>query len=81
MNVHSLTVEAIFENGVLRPMQPLPLRPQQRVTITLQLPTTGITWPDDVAEIYRELAEEDRRLAEAMLPAIQETCPVSEEQP
>ena len=58
MNVHSLTVEAIFENGILRPMQPLPLRPQQRVTITLQLPKTGITWPEDVAEIYRELADE-----------------------
>jgi hypothetical protein len=44
-------------------MQPLPLRPHQRVTITLQLPKTGSTWPDDVAEIYQELADEDRRLA------------------
>ena len=81
MNDRSLTVEAVFENGVLRPLQPLPLRPQQRVTITLQLPTTGTTWPGDVAAIYREIADEDRRLAEAMLPTVQETWPVSEGQP
>jgi predicted DNA-binding antitoxin AbrB/MazE fold protein len=78
MTNRSLIVEAIFENGILRPMQPLPLQPQQRVTITLELPRTGITWPDDVAAIYREIADEDRRLAEAMLPTIQETWPVSE---
>jgi predicted DNA-binding antitoxin AbrB/MazE fold protein len=80
MSGNSLSVEAVFENGVLRPMQPLPLRPQQRVTITLQLPSPAV-WPDDVAAIYQELAAEDRRLAEAMLPVIRETWPVSEEQP
>jgi hypothetical protein len=47
----------------------------------LQLPKTGITWPDDVAEIYRELADEDRRLAEAMPPTVQETWPAGEGQP
>ena len=78
MNDSSMSVEAIFDNGVLRPMQPLPLRPHQRVMITLQLPHAGITWPDNVAAIYREIAEEDRRLAEAMLPTVQETWPVSE---
>jgi predicted DNA-binding antitoxin AbrB/MazE fold protein len=78
MNDGWMSVEAIFENGVLRPVQPLPLRPHQRVTITLQLPNAGITWPDDVAAIYREIADEDRRLAEAMLPTVQETWPVSE---
>ena len=57
------------------------LRPHQRVTITLQLPTTGTTWPDDVAAIYCEIADEDRRLAEAMLPTVQETWPVNEGQP
>ena len=81
MNDRSMTVEAVFENGVLRPVQPLPLQPQQRVTITLQLPKTGIAWPDDVAAIYREIADEDRRLAEAMLPTVQETWPGSEGQP
>lgn len=80
MNGRSLSVEAVFENGVLRPVRPLPLRPQQRVTITLQLPET-VSWPDDVAAIYQEIADEDRRLAEAMLPTVRETWPASEEQP
>jgi predicted DNA-binding antitoxin AbrB/MazE fold protein len=78
MNDSSISVEAIFEDGVLRPVQPLPLRSQQRVTIILQLPKTDITWPDDVAAIYREIADEDRRLAEAMLSTVQETWPVNE---
>jgi predicted DNA-binding antitoxin AbrB/MazE fold protein len=81
MNDHSMSVEAVFENGVLRPMRPLPLRPQQHVTITLQLPEPAVTWPTDVAAIYQEIAEEDRRLAEAMLPTVQETWPMSEEKP
>ena len=81
MNDPLMTVEAIFENCVLRPVQPLPLRPQQRVTITLQLPKTGIAWPDNVAAIYREISEEDGRLAEAMVPTVQETWPVSEGRP
>jgi predicted DNA-binding antitoxin AbrB/MazE fold protein len=79
MSGSQLTVEAVYENGVLRPLRPLPLRPQQLVTITLQMPGTAIAWPDDVAAIYQELAAEDRRLAEAMLPAVRETWPGSEE--
>jgi predicted DNA-binding antitoxin AbrB/MazE fold protein len=80
MSDRSITVEAVFEDGILRPVQPLPLRPQQRVTITLQLSTADIAWPEDVAAIYREIADEDRRLAEAMLPAVQETWPMNEGQ-
>jgi hypothetical protein len=38
------------------------------------------TWPEDVATIYQEIAEKERRMAEAMLPAVQETWPVSEDQ-
>ena len=81
MNDSSLSIEAVFENGVLRPVRPLPLRPQQRVNITLQLLETVAAWPDDVAAIYQEIADEDRRLADAMLLAVRETWPVSEEQP
>jgi predicted DNA-binding antitoxin AbrB/MazE fold protein len=29
----TLTVEAIYENGVLRPVQPLPLREQEKVRL------------------------------------------------
>ena len=55
------TVEAVFESGVLRPVEPLPLAPQQRVLVTIQgLPRRA--WPADTAALYQELAEEDRRL-------------------
>jgi predicted DNA-binding antitoxin AbrB/MazE fold protein len=78
--MNTITVEATFEDGVLRPTQPLPLAQHQRVTITVQLQAPNRTWPDDVAAIYQELAEEDRRLAEAMLPSVRETWPESEGQ-
>ena len=77
----AITVEAIFEDGVLRPVQPLPLTPRQRVTLTVQVPRDPVTWPEEVAAIYQEIAEEDRRLAEAMLPAVRETWPPAEEKP
>jgi len=32
----TLTVEAIYENGVLKPLQPLPLQEQEKVRITVQ---------------------------------------------
>jgi predicted DNA-binding antitoxin AbrB/MazE fold protein len=31
----SLTVEAVYENGVLKPVQPLPLREHEKVQITV----------------------------------------------
>jgi predicted DNA-binding antitoxin AbrB/MazE fold protein len=31
-----ITVEAVYENGVLRPAQPLPLKEGERVTLTVQ---------------------------------------------
>lgn len=31
----SITIEAIYENGVLRPMQPLSLREQEKVLLTI----------------------------------------------
>jgi len=75
MSERLMSVEAVFENGVLRPVQPLPLQPQQHVTITLRLPGTAVAWPNEVAAIYQEIADEDRRLAEAMLPVVQESMP------
>jgi predicted DNA-binding antitoxin AbrB/MazE fold protein len=32
----ALTVEAVYENGVLKPTQPLPFKEQERVTITVE---------------------------------------------
>jgi predicted DNA-binding antitoxin AbrB/MazE fold protein len=32
----AITVEAVYENGVLRPAQPLPLNEHEKVTITVQ---------------------------------------------
>lgn len=32
----TLTVEAIYENGVLKPTQPLPLKEHEKVRITLE---------------------------------------------
>ena len=31
----TITVEAIYESGVLRPVQPLPLKEQERVQVTI----------------------------------------------
>jgi hypothetical protein len=38
-------------------------------------------WPENVAEIYQEIAEEDRRLAAIMFSTVRETWPASEAQP
>ncbi len=35
----STQVEAVYENGVLRPLGPLPLSDQQRVTVTVDVPS------------------------------------------
>jgi predicted DNA-binding antitoxin AbrB/MazE fold protein len=50
----NVTGEAVYENGVLRPDQPLPLNDRQRVRISVQ------PLPDDPGAMRRELA---RRLA------------------
>jgi hypothetical protein len=38
MPANALTVTATFEDGALHPEQPLPLAPQQKVTLLLQIP-------------------------------------------
>lgn len=79
MSAATLTITAIFEDGVLRPDRALPLAPRQQVTLVLQLPAEERLWPDNVAEIYRDLADEDRRLAETMFPTVRETWPAAED--
>ena len=80
MSATSLTITATFEGGVLRPDQPLPLAARQRVTLIVQVPEPDDEWPDNIAEIYQEIAAEDRRLAAAMFPTVRETWPTSEGQ-
>jgi predicted DNA-binding antitoxin AbrB/MazE fold protein len=59
-----LSVEAIYENGVLKPVQPLPLQEQQKVRLVIHAPsnwvheTAGmIPWTGD-HETLRRLAED-----------------------
>jgi predicted DNA-binding antitoxin AbrB/MazE fold protein len=41
-----LTVEAIYENGVFKPIQPLPLQEHEKVTLTVY---AGQTWVERTA--------------------------------
>jgi predicted DNA-binding antitoxin AbrB/MazE fold protein len=58
----TLTVEAIYENGVLKPAQALPLTEHQRVRITIQ-PVTR--WVEETYGIcgWKGSAEEAERFA------------------
>src|SRR5262249_39957903 len=62
VRVMSLTIEAVYENGVLRPTQPLPLQEHQKVRVTVQ---TETNWVDATAGIlgWTGDPEELRRLA------------------
>jgi predicted DNA-binding antitoxin AbrB/MazE fold protein len=60
-----LTVEAVYENGVLKPAQPLPLKEHEKVTLTIS-PALSVArqsagllrWRGDW-ETLRRLAEDD----------------------
>jgi predicted DNA-binding antitoxin AbrB/MazE fold protein len=61
----SLEVEATYENGVLKPDEPLPLKERQRVRVTVHAETSRIRrsygligWTGD-PEILRKIAEDD----------------------
>lgn len=57
-----LTFEAIYENGVLKPVEPLPLQEHDKVWLTLQTPaswveeTRGIIGWEGDPEALRRLA-------------------------
>jgi predicted DNA-binding antitoxin AbrB/MazE fold protein len=60
-----LTIEAIYENGVLKPSQPLPLKEHETVRITIE---PQISWAERTAgllkwtgdpEVLRRIAEDD----------------------
>lgn len=67
----SITVEATYQNGVLKPAQPLPLAENQRVRVSVHTPVDVasavaaversyglIRWTGD-AETLRRVAEDD----------------------
>jgi predicted DNA-binding antitoxin AbrB/MazE fold protein len=56
----TLTVEAVYENGVLKPAQPLPLKEHDKVSITihpavsLARQTAGmVPWTGDIETLER----------------------------
>jgi predicted DNA-binding antitoxin AbrB/MazE fold protein len=58
----TITVEAIYENGVLKPNQPLPLKDLDRVQVTIHSPAPDVVqaygimgWKGD-AETLRRIA-------------------------
>jgi predicted DNA-binding antitoxin AbrB/MazE fold protein len=60
-----ITIEAVYENGVLRPTQPLPLEEHETVRITIE---PGRSWAERTAgmlkwtgdpEVLRRIAEDD----------------------
>ena len=60
----AITVEAVYENGVLKPVQPLPLKEHEKVRITVQqrdspvLRAYGIMgWTGTHEELEQILAE------------------------
>ena len=44
----AITVEAVYENGVLKPSEPLPFKEHERVTITVEPPRIPI-WEKIIA--------------------------------
>ncbi len=64
--VITITIEAIYENGVLKPVEPLPLKEHEKVRITLE-PTLTVAertagmmgWKGDHETLERILAEAD----------------------
>jgi predicted DNA-binding antitoxin AbrB/MazE fold protein len=61
----TLTLEAVYENGVLKPTQPLPLKEHEKVRITIESERTWaertagmLQWTGD-PEVLRRIAEDD----------------------
>jgi len=60
----AITVEATYENGTLKLAQPVPLREQEKVQVTIQRQTNWVqetygilSWTGD-PEVLRQLAED-----------------------
>lgn len=58
--MQSLTIEATYENGILKPDRPLPLDEHQRVQVSIQVTTDPVLasagmfgWTGDTATLER----------------------------
>ena len=51
------TLQAVYENGVLRPLESLPLREHQRVTVTVSDPTERWLDQEYVEKVKKDVAE------------------------
>lgn len=65
----SIVVQAIYENGVLKPAKPLPLKELEQVQVTIERPTSAVDqtygmigWVGDADSFERHMkeSEEDR---------------------
>jgi predicted DNA-binding antitoxin AbrB/MazE fold protein len=74
----SLTVEAVYENGVLRPTEPLPLKEHERVVLSVRAPANIqsalaavershglLRWTGDVATLRRVALDDDFGILES----------------
>jgi len=68
----SLRVEAVYQNGVLKPAQPLPLAEHERVIVTIQpaislaRQTAGmVPWTGDVETLERLARDPDFGIMES----------------
>jgi predicted DNA-binding antitoxin AbrB/MazE fold protein len=61
----AITVEAVYENGVLKPKEPLPLQEHEAVRVSIE---KSVTWAERTAgvipwtgdpELLRRIAEDD----------------------
>ncbi len=70
MRVMTKQVEAVYEDGVLRPLEPLPLEEHQRVTLTV----SDVSEDPLAAMIDHPLVERARKEVEAMgqIPSLEE---------
>ena len=59
----SLTVDAIYENGVLKPSVTLPLKEHEKVRVTIE---PGVNWLEHTAGMIKWTGDHEtlRRLAE-----------------
>jgi predicted DNA-binding antitoxin AbrB/MazE fold protein len=68
----TLTVDAIYENGVLKPAEPLPFKEHEKVTVTVQ-PTISLArqtagmvpWTGDVETLDRITRDPDFGILES----------------
>jgi predicted DNA-binding antitoxin AbrB/MazE fold protein len=67
------TVEAVYENGVFRPLQPVELAEGQRVQVTLPLPPAGPISPEKARELLREAQQVYEGLTDEEIAEI-ESC-------